>query len=63
MTTAALNSRVQSLVTKYGIFWQCWPQFGQAHGERCLVAFELELIGSHTSDLNHIDPACPSAAM
>ncbi len=59
MATPALNSRVQSLVTEYGVFWQLWPQFEQTHGERRLVGFEVELIGSHTSDLNHVDPACP----
>ena len=58
MATLALNSRVQSLVTEYGVFWQFWPQFEQTHGERRLVGFEVELIGSHTSDLNHVDPAC-----
>jgi hypothetical protein len=50
MATPALNSRVQSLVTEYGVFWQFWPQFEQTHGERRLVGFEVELIGSHTSD-------------
>jgi hypothetical protein len=60
MATPALNPRVQSLITEYGVFWQFWPQFEQAHGERCLVGFEVELIGSHTSDLNHVDPACPT---
>jgi hypothetical protein len=59
MRTSALNSGVQSLVTEYGVFWQLWPQFEQIHGERRLVGFEVELIGSHTSDLNHVDPACP----
>jgi hypothetical protein len=59
MTTPALNSTVQSLVTEYGVFWQLWPQFEQTHGERRLVAFEVELIGSHPSDLSHVDPACP----
>ena len=59
MATLSLNSRVQSLVTEYGVFWQFWPQFEQTHGERRLVGFEVELIGSHTSDLNHVDPACP----
>jgi hypothetical protein len=58
MATLVLNSRVQSLVTEYGVFWQFWPQFEQTHGERRLVGFELELIGSHTSDINHVDPAC-----
>ena len=60
MATPALNSQVQSLVAEYGVFWQLWPQFEQTHGERHLVGFEVELIGCHTSDLNHIDPACPS---
>ena len=60
MATSALNSRVQSLVAEYGVFWQFWPQFEQTHGERRLVGFEVELIGSHTSDLNHLDPACPA---
>jgi hypothetical protein len=60
MGTPALNSRLQFFVTEYGIFWQFWPQFEQIHGERCLVGFEVELIGSHTSDLNHVDPACPT---
>ena len=60
MATAALNSRVQSLVTEYGVFSQFWPQFEQTDGERHLVGFEVELIGSHTSDLNHVDPACPT---
>ena len=60
MATPALNSRVQSLVTEYGVFWQFWPQFEQTHGERRLVGFEVELIGSHTSDPNHLDLSCPA---
>jgi len=60
MATLALNSRVQSLVTEYGVFWQFWPQFEQTHDERRLLGFEVELIGSHTSDPNHVDPACPT---
>jgi len=59
MTTSALNSRVQSFLTQYGVFWQLWPQFEHTHGERRVVGFEVELIGSHTSDINHVDPACP----
>ena len=59
MATPALNSRVQSLVAEYNVVWQFWPQFEQIYGERRLVGFEVELIGFHTSDLNHLDPACP----
>ena len=60
MATLALNSEVQALVAEYSIFWQLWPQFEQIHGERRLVGFEVELIGFHTSDLNHLDPRCPA---
>jgi len=60
MATVALNSSVPGLVKEYGVFWQFWPQVEQTRGERRLVGFELELIGSHTSDLNHVDPACSS---
>ncbi|HZW92835.1 MAG TPA: hypothetical protein VFF64_07775 [Candidatus Eremiobacteraceae bacterium] len=60
MATPALNSQVQSLVAEYSVFWQFWPQFEQIRGERRLVGFEVELIGSHTSDLNHVDPSCPT---
>ncbi len=60
MATPALNSQVQSLVAEYSVFWQFWPQFEQIHGERRLVGFELELIGSHTSDLNHLETLCPA---
>jgi len=54
MTTQVL----QSLIAKYSTFWQSWPQFEQTNGERRLVGFEVELIGSHPSDLNHVDPTC-----
>src|ERR1700757_2851199 len=60
MSSPSLNTRLQSLVAEYGVFWQLWPQFEQTHGERRLVGFEVELIGSHTSDLNHVDPSCPT---
>ena len=60
MATSVLKSRVQSLITEYGVFSQLWPQFEQTHGERRLVGFEVELIGSHKSDINHVDPRCPS---
>ena len=60
MATAALNPRLQSALAEYDTFWQLWPQFEQTGGERRLVGFEVELIGFHTSDLNHVDPACPT---
>ena len=58
MATPALSPRVQSVVREYGIFWQPWPQFEQTDGERRPVGLEVELIGSHPSDIKHVDPSC-----
>jgi hypothetical protein len=59
MASPVSSSRVQSAIAKYGVFWQLWPQFDSTGGERRQVGFEVELIGFHTPDLNHVDPACP----
>ena len=58
MANLGVNSHVQS-ANEYGIFWQQWPEFEQADGERRLVGLEVELIGSHVSNNNHIDLSCP----
>ena len=57
MTITAISS--QSKLNDYGVFWQQWPEYEQTHGERRLVGLEVELIGSHISSENHIDPRCP----
>jgi hypothetical protein len=59
MATSTLSLGVQSNAAAYGIFWQLWPQFDVRAGERRAVGLELELIGAHSLDLNHLDPACP----
>lgn len=59
MASPAMSSRVQSVVNQYGVFWQQWPEFEQTAGERRLVGLEAELIGSHASGNNHVDPSCP----
>jgi hypothetical protein len=59
MATPAVNKGVQFVPAEYSIFWQSWPQFENANGEHRQVGIELELIGAHASDLNHIDPSCP----
>ena len=58
MASVVSGSRVDSVAAEYGIFWQLWPQFEQAGGERRLTGLEVELIGAHASGLNHVDPAC-----
>jgi hypothetical protein len=59
MATPLVDSRLQFVASEYSIFWQSWPQFEPSNGEHRLVGIELELIGTHASDFNHVDPACP----
>ena len=60
MATPAVEKGVQFIPAEYSIFWQSWPQFENANGEHRQVGIELELIGAHASDLNHIDPFSPA---
>jgi hypothetical protein len=59
MASSMLSSRLQSAVFEYGVFYQLWPKFEGSNGERRLIGAEVELIGSHTADPNHLDLACP----
>jgi hypothetical protein len=59
MASSMLNSRLQSAVFEYGVFYQLWPKFEGSNGEHRLIGAEVELIGSHTADPNHLNPACP----
>ena len=59
MASAVVSSELQSALAGYSIFGKLWPQFLVRGGERQKVGLEIELIGSHTPDLFHIDPACP----
>lgn len=59
MASSILNSRLQSAVLEYGVFCQLWPKFDGSNGEHRLTGAEVELIGSHIADPNHLDPACP----
>ena len=59
MANPALDKGVQFVPAEYGIFWQSWPQFQDVNGEHRQVGIELELIGAHASDLNHVDLSCP----
>ena len=58
MASPAMSPRVRSVVNEFGVFWQQWPEFEQISGERRLVGLEVELIGSHASNNNHLDPSC-----
>ena len=58
MTPVAVKSRPQATLTGYEIFWQLWPQFVGTGSERQSSGIEVELMGSHTPDLSHVDPAC-----
>jgi hypothetical protein len=59
MATSTSNSGLQATTAEYGIFWQVWPLIDIRAGERRPLGLEVELIGGHTLDLNHLDPTCP----
>ena len=59
MASAVVIADLQSAVVGYGIFCELWPQFVGRGGELQKVGLEVELIGSHTPEITHIDPACP----
>jgi hypothetical protein len=58
MVTSATQPNLDGLLRSYAMLWQLWPQYAVLHGERRQIGFELELIGSHTLDPNHLDPGC-----
>jgi len=47
------------LVREYKICCEVWPEYLLVDGERRQVGFELELLGSHSSDTYDLDPICP----
>ncbi len=58
MASPTISPHATSVIREYGVFWQHWPEFEQIDGERRLVGLEVELIGSHDSNNNHLDPSC-----
>lgn len=58
MASPAMSTHRPSEFSEYGVFSQQWPEFEQTDGERHMVGLEVELIGSHSSTDNHIDPSC-----
>lgn len=47
------------LVRDYNICCDVRPKYMGAGDERRQVGFDLELLGSHSSDRYHLDPTCP----
>ncbi len=59
MASIAVTMDLQPVVKQYTIFCELWPLHDVRGGERQRVGVEVELIGSHTTENTHIDPACP----
>jgi len=58
MASAVVITDLQSAVVGYGVFCELWPQFLGRGGELQKVGLEVELIGSHTPEITHMNPAC-----
>ena len=46
------------LVRNYHIRCEVWPEYAVVARGLQKVGFELELLGSHSSDSHHLDPTC-----
>lgn len=60
-TGAVMKSKpnVNGALKNYAVVWHGWPYRSVIDGEVRQVGFELEFIGSHCLDPNHLDPGCP----
>jgi len=58
MGSGVVIADLQSAVVGYGVFCELWPEFVRRDGELQKVGLEVELIGSHTPEIAHIDPEC-----
>jgi hypothetical protein len=58
MASAVVIADLESAVVGYGVFCELWPKFVRRDGELQKVGLEVELIGSHTPEITHIDPEC-----
>jgi hypothetical protein len=59
MASVEVGLNLTELVREYNICCEVWPEYLSVDGEHRQVGFELELLGSHSLDPNHLDPACP----
>jgi hypothetical protein len=60
-TTAVMKSKpnLNGALNNCAVFWHVWPYRTVIDREARQIGFELELIGSHCVDPNHLNPGCP----
>lgn len=49
-----------SLVERYRVCWEVWPESIWADGHRRQVGFQLELYGTHEPGVERVSPGCPA---
>ncbi len=59
MATAVTNAKRNDWLNGFAVFWHMWPYRTVIDREVRQIGFELELIGSHCVDPNHLNPGCP----
>ena len=59
MASLEASQNLTELVRGYNIACEVWPEYLVVGKEIRKVGFELELLGAHSSDSYHFDPACP----
>ncbi len=59
MATAVTIAKRNGWLNGFAVFWHVWPYRTVIDREVRQIGFELELMGSHCLDPNHLDPGCP----
>jgi hypothetical protein len=59
LATAATNVKQNGWLNGFAVFWHVWPYRTVIDREVRQIGFELELMGSHCLDPNHLNPGCP----
>lgn len=59
VASVEVGPNLTELVRDHHICCEVWPEYVVVGREIRKVGYELELLGSHSSDSHHLDPTCP----
>ena len=58
MATSVCSPGLNTSLNGYYTACSVWPVYFQMKGERRQIGYEVELLGSHSADPDHLDPGC-----
>lgn len=51
--------KLKSLVQRFSVCWDTWPEFTYVEHVKRQIGFALELAGTHEAGVEHPEPGCP----